>query len=140
MPGSDDAVAVLSAASPPPPADPVLRILERLRNDRSPPSHQAAPPRAEREAGAAAATAGPRFAIQLVAVARREQAEQAWTRLRRENPDLLGRLRPIIAEPEPTPAGLFRLRAGPVASAEEGRSLCSSLARRGVDCIVVQGS
>ena len=79
------------------------------------------------------------LAIQLVAVSRREQAERAWDRLLRENLDLLGRLQPIIVEPEPRAGALFRLRAGPVASLEDGRALCAALSGRGVDCIVVRG-
>jgi len=78
------------------------------------------------------------LAIQLVAVSRREQAERAWDRLLRENLDLLGRLQPIIVEPEPRAGALFRLRAGPVASLEDGRALCAALSGRGVDCIVVR--
>lgn len=132
-----DPLAVLSAASPPP-ADPALRILERLRAQQSP-SPPAAPSPAPTVPGSAAAAVDHGVAIQLVAVGRREQAERAWDWLRRENPDLLGRLQPIIAEPEQRGGALFRLRAGPVASLEDGRALCAALSGRGVDCIVVRG-
>lgn len=132
-----DPLAVLSAASPPP-ADPALRVLERLRAQQSP-SPPAAPLPAPTVPGSAPAAVDHGVAIQLVAVGRREQAERAWARLRRENLDLLGRLRPIIVEPERRAGALFRLRAGPVASLEDGRALCAALSGRGVDCIVVQG-
>jgi cell division septation protein DedD len=132
-----DPLAVLSAASPPP-ADPALRVLERLRAQQSP-SPTAAPSPAAAVPGSAAAGLRHGIAIQLVAVGRREQAERAWDRLRHENPDLLGRLQPIIAEPEHRASALFRLRAGPVASLEDGRALCAALSGRGVDCIVVRG-
>lgn len=137
--GDRDPVAVLAAAEPRP-ADPVLRILERMRRGQPGPPSAATPP-LPAPAGPAAVTgeARPRFSVQLVAVGRREQAERAWERLRGENPDLLARLQPIIAEPEPRTGALFRLRAGPLASAEEGRGLCASLARRGVECMVVDG-
>jgi cell division septation protein DedD len=130
-PGSDaagdgeDAVAVLSAASPPP-ADPALRLHERQRNRAG-----------ERPAEA---QAQPAYTVQLLAVSRREQATQAWSRLYRDHPDLLGRLQPIIVEPEQRVTSLFRLRAGPMASASEAQSVCASLARRGIECIVVHRS
>lgn len=130
-----DPLAVLSAASPPP-ADPALRVLERLRAQQSP---AAAAPSSPNPPGSAAVALRPRFAIQLVAVGRRDQAERAWDRLRDENSDLLGRLQPIIAQPEQEPGALFRLRAGPLASVEDARALCAALSGRGVDCIVVQG-
>jgi cell division septation protein DedD len=132
-----DPLAVLSAASPPP-ADPALRVLERLRAQQSP-AAAAAAPSSPSPPGSAAAALRPRFAIQLVAVGRRDQAERAWDRLRDENPDLLGRLQPIIAQPEQGSGALFRLRAGPLASVEDARTLCAALSGRGVDCIVVQG-
>jgi hypothetical protein len=130
-----DPLAVLSAASPPP-ADPALRVLERLRAQQSP---AAGAPSSPNPPGSAAAALRPRFAIQLVAVGRRDQAERAWDRLRDENLDLLGRLQPIIAQPEQGAGALFRLRAGPLASVEDARALCAALSGRGVDCIVVQG-
>lgn len=137
--GDKDPVAVLSAAEPQP-ADPVLRILARMRSGQPGPPSAATPPlRAPAGPEAVAASAPQRYSVQLVAVGRREQAERAWQRLRGENPDLLDRLQPIIAEPEPRAGSLFRLRAGPLASAEEGRGLCASLARRGVECMVVDG-
>lgn len=138
--GGKDAVAVLSATSPPP-ADPTLRLLERLRLRSSiagasrPAAALAAPASAKTEA--AGSERG--FAVQLLAAGRREQTVEAWGRLQRNNADLLGRLQPIIVEPERKVSNLFRLRAGPVASAREAQALCASLARRSVDCIVVQG-
>jgi cell division septation protein DedD len=127
--GEEDPLAVLSAASPPP-ADPALRVLERLRAQKSP---------APGAPGPGAAALRPGFAVQLLAVGRRDQAERAWDRLRSGNPDLLGRLQPIIARPEQRPGALFRLRAGPLASVEDARALCAALSSRGVDCLVVQG-
>jgi hypothetical protein len=138
-----DPLAVLSAASPPP-ADPALRVLERLRAQRSPAaaapsSPSLSPLPSPSEPGSAATGLRHGFAVQLLAVGRKDQAERAWDRLRDENPDLLGRLQPMIARPEPRPNALFRLRAGPVASVEDARALCAALSGRGVDCIVVQG-
>jgi cell division septation protein DedD len=132
-----DPLAVLSAASPPH-ADPALRVLERLRAQHVPAAAASSPP-APRALGPAEAALQPGFAIQLLAVGRRDQAERAWERLRSDNPDLLGRLQPTIAQPEQRVGSLFRLRAGPLASAEHGRALCAALSGRGVDCIVVHG-
>ncbi len=131
--GARDPVAVLSAAVPAP-ADPTLRILERLRTRMAFPPADGMPPSAK-----APAKAEPRVAIQLLAVGRRQLATEAWGRLQRDNADLLGRLQPTIVAPERKVSTLFRLRAGPVATAREAQSLCASLVRRGVDCIVVHG-
>jgi hypothetical protein len=125
-----DPVAVLAAAVPLP-ADPALRVLEQLRaRDGALPA--AAGSEAEPEAGAG-------VVIQLLAAGRRELATEAWSRLLRDNADLLGHLQPTIVEPEPTVSTLFRLRAGPLATVREAQALCASLARRKVDCIVVGG-
>ncbi|MGZ9033648.1 MAG: SPOR domain-containing protein [Rhodospirillales bacterium] len=138
-----DAIAVLAAASPQP-ADPALRVLESLRNRPPPgfgddePASPAAADDGDAAAGEGNVATGPGFTVQLVAMARREQALTAWDRLHRDNANLLGRLQPIIVEPERRVSTLYRLRAGPLASAREAMTLCASLARRGVDCIVVE--
>ena len=124
--GARDPVAVLAAAVPPP-ADPALRVLEQLR------ARDSAPP------AAAGSDAEAGFAIQLLAAGRRELATEAWSRLQRDNADLLGGLQPTIVEPERTVSTLFRLRAGPLATVREAQALCASLVRRKVDCIVVGG-
>lgn len=125
--GARDPVAVLAAAAPPP-ADPALRVLEQLRARDSAPLAETVG--SEAEAG---------FAIQLLAAGRRELATEAWSRLQRDNADLLGSLQPTIVEPEPTVSTLFRLRAGPLATVREAQAVCASLVRRKVDCIVVRG-
>jgi hypothetical protein len=138
-----DAVAVLAGASPQP-ADPALRVLESLRNRPPPrfgddePVSPALADDGDAAAGEGDVVAEPGFTVQLVATARREQALTAWDRLHRDNADLFGRLQPIIVGPERRVSTLYRLRAGPFASAREARTLCASLARRGVDCIVVE--
>lgn len=122
-----DPVAVLAAAVPPP-ADPALRVLEQLRARDSAPLAETVGSEAEAD-----------FAIQLLAAGRRELATEAWSRLQRDNADLLGGLQPTIVEPEPTVSTLFRLRAGPLATVREAQAVCASLVRRKVDCIVVGG-
>lgn len=144
---SEDAAAnrrALLAALPPPP--PVARVGERASLE---PQHRgsaaakagSAPTVLDKSALAAGAevaklaTGG--FEVQLIAVSRRDQAVSAWTNLVRENTDLLGALEPAIVGGEGR-GSLFRLRTGLFASNEQAQSLCASLKRRNVECVVVR--
>lgn len=80
------------------------------------------------------------IAVQLVAVARREQASDAWSRLRSENVDLLADLQPQIIDPGLEGTALYRLRAGPFISLGRAQELCAVLSVRKVDCIVVRNA
>jgi cell division septation protein DedD len=139
---SGAAIAVLSAVTPPPPAGRSGRTGgdEHPGQSRDAGGADAAVPAAASAAPppAAVTTSSSEFAVQLVAVSRRDQADDAWSRLRRENVDLLGELRPLILDPDGRRTSLYRLRAGPITSAEQAGSLCASLNARRVDCIVVR--
>ncbi len=85
-----------------------------------------------------AAPAAESIEIQLVAVGRRDQAVDVWSRLYGENGDLLSDLRPLLVEPDGRRTTLYRLRAGPFASSEQAQARCAALNERRVDCIVVR--
>lgn len=81
------------------------------------------------------------YQIQLVSSRSEEEAKAAWARLKSKNTDLLGPLSPIVARAELGDRGTFyRLRAGPIATEAKARSLCRSLAGRGVSCLIIHSS
>ncbi len=66
-----------------------------------------------------------------------ESAPIMWRRLERDQADLLGKLNHEIANIEAGDHGtLYLLRVGPLADVEASKSLCRTLAARGVDCLV----
>jgi general secretion pathway protein A len=66
-----------------------------------------------------------------------ESAPIMWRRLERDQADLLGNLNHEIANIEAGDHGtLYLLRVGPLAGVEASKSLCRTLAARGVDCLV----
>jgi len=75
--------------------------------------------------------------IQLGAFRVPENAGAVWQRLQRENPALLGNLRPRIDVVASSAGELHLLRASPVMTLELARSICGQLHDRAVDCLVV---
>ena len=62
-----------------------------------------------------------------------------WKKLRSKHPDVFAKLEPEIARADLGNKGvMFRLRAGPIDSEVQARSLCADLGRRKVDCLVVR--
>jgi|APTNR8051073442_1049403.scaffolds.fasta_scaffold02322_4 cell division septation protein DedD len=85
-----------------------------------------------------AASSGQAYRVQLIALRTQEQAEREWQRLVSTNRDLLGTLRPEVAQANLGSKGtVYRLRAGPVAGEAAARQLCKSLAQRKVGCLVI---
>ncbi len=126
---------VLAAATPVPP-------IGRARGDDAGLQRSAVTgenvPGAAASRPADAAPAAQSIEIQLVAVWRRDQAVDVWNRLQSGNGDLLSDLRPVLVEPDGRRTTLYRLRAGPFASAEQAQARCAALNERRVDCIVVR--
>ena len=88
---------------------------------------------------AAAAPSG--FRIQLAAVSSAEEIPRQWQRITSKNKDLLGNAKLMVEKIE-VPAKkqtLYRIQAGPFASAEEARDVCAKLAARKVSCFFVKG-
>ncbi len=73
------------------------------------------------------------FRVQLAAFRSLERASEAWSTLRGEHPDLLGRLEHHIERVELGGAGgvWHRLQAGPLPSEAAAEHLCRQLERRG---------
>ena len=72
------------------------------------------------------------FLVQVATMRSEERARGEWERLRRNNGDLLGKLRHLITRVDLGPGkGIFyRLRVGPLASKAEAKALCASLAAK----------
>jgi cell division septation protein DedD len=84
---------------------------------------------------------GSGYLIQLVSSRSEVEAKAAWARLKSKNGDVLGSLSPTVAPADLGDRGTFyRLRAGPIATEAKAKSICRSLAERGVSCLLVHAS
>lgn len=112
-----------------------------------PPSkRKAAPPQAASTTPSSAApkahspsstASGPR--VQLAAVVSEAEAHKEWERLLRANGDLLGSLSPTIVRANLGTKGVvYRVQAGPFASAAAASDLCGKLKARKVGCFVAR--
>lgn len=101
-----------------------------------------APAAAPEEAPASAtqtAAAGPGFRVQLAAVKSEADAQQAWTKLQKTHPDLLGGLQPTIQRADLGAQGIFyRVQAGSLPSREAAAALCDRLKAKDQACLVVK--
>jgi len=82
---------------------------------------------------------GKAYRLQLGAVRSPEAAQQEWQRLKRLQPDLLGKLEMTTAQVTLADKGVFyRILAGPILDAEEAERSCGELRRRNLGCILVK--
>jgi cell division septation protein DedD len=118
--------AVAPAAEAPPPA--------------APKTASVAPPPAKAQAPAPttpAASGG--WRVQLGALRSEAQAQQAWARLKKAQPDLLGKLALSTPKVDLGSKGIFyRIQAGPLADEAHAAATCNSLKSRHVACLVVK--
>jgi len=83
--------------------------------------------------------AGGAYQVQLFAGRSADEAKGAWARLKGKNADLLGALSPTVARADLGDRGMFyRLRAGPLSSEAQAKTLCQSLSGRGTSCIIIR--
>ncbi|MGE5540483.1 MAG: SPOR domain-containing protein [Gemmatimonas sp.] len=95
------------------------------------PQQQAAAPRP------AAPASGVR--IQLAAVGSEDAAHKEWDRLKRASGGLLDSVNPAFVRADLGDRGVvYRIQAGPLASAEAAADLCSKLKARNVGCFVAR--
>ena len=79
---------------------------------------------------ASASRSGP-IRIRLASLRSPEAAREEWARLKRDNTDLLGRLRAVAIRTDLGDKGIYyRVEAGPFADAAVAERLCSELRRR----------
>lgn len=89
-------------------------------------------------APAAAATGTGGYVVQLASYKDEASAMNGYQQLRTRHPSLLGSYRPLISKKAVGSFGTFyRLQVGPIASAQSGNQICSSLLAAGEkDCLV----
>ena len=77
------------------------------------------------------------FGVHLASYRQKESAEGGWKQLRSAHRDVLDGLEFSLQEVELAERGTFyRLKAGPLTSAEEARRICDTLTTRQVFCVV----
>lgn len=94
---------------------------------------------ADRTTGARARTSSG-HAIQFASYTQADDAHRGWDTLRERAPDLLAEIEPRVVDADLGPAAggvFYRLRTPPTSQAE-AKQLCTALAARGIDCLVVR--
>jgi len=87
----------------------------------------------------AAVNEGSGYRLQLAAVHSEAAAQQAWTRIKAEQKDLLGAIGGAWPRADLGERGIFyRVQAGPIDDAVKARRMCDELKRRRVACIIVR--
>jgi hypothetical protein len=98
----------------------------------------ASPAPTETSAEAPDASLPATFRVWLASYEAAAQAEAGWQDLVLRHGDLLAALTPTIVPPdEGAVEGLFRLQAGPFASAVAAQDVCRALGERDADCVAV---
>jgi hypothetical protein len=109
-----------------------------------PPAAKAAPQAKQatsRAGGTAAAPAERATPVQLRLGSLRspEAAREEWARLKRENPDLLGKLSAVAVRTDLGDQGIYyRIQAGSFGDAAAAEKLCGELKRRKLGCILAR--
>ena len=148
-PAAAAAPSSTATATPPVAATPPLATSAPAKPAAKPAAHAApaAAPKAPtqpKQAAAAAATsphAGTSSPVQvrLASLRSPEAAREEWARLKRENPDLLGKLTANAIRTDLGDRGVYyRVEAGPLADAAAAERLCGELKRRKFGCVVAR--
>ena len=104
---------------------------------KAPPKPAAAAP--AKPAATAAAVPGGKVQIQLASLRSPEAAREDWSRLKRENPDLLGKLTAVAVRTDLGDKGIYyRVLAGSFGDAAAAEKLCGELKRRNLGCVLAR--
>jgi cell division septation protein DedD len=77
--------------------------------------------------------------LQLGAVGSEDAAQKEWDRIKKANSDVLGSLSPNFVRADLGDKGVvYRIQAGPVATADAAADLCNKLRARSVGCFVAR--
>jgi len=145
--GQDAAPPPVSAA-PAPPVDPAEIVAKTPPASGAPlnlPTDATKPAPATPAAAPAAATVEPpapavpaaAWRVQLASLSKQTDAEAAWARMQKRNPDLLGALQLQVQAAALSKGTFYRVQAGPLPDRAAADSLCGSLKSRKQDCLVV---
>lgn len=124
----------------PPPAPQVPLVTQTA----APPAVAVAPPISPAASTAianapVAGASGAAYRLQLGAVRSEEAAKQEWEKLKRAQPDLLGKLSLTTSRADLGDKGIYyRIQAGPIADAAVATQSCATLKSRNVGCILVK--
>lgn len=137
------APAAKEAAPPAPPPAVATQPAARSANAPSaaaPAAAQSAPKAAAKAAPKPAAAApGGKVQLQLASLRSPEAARDDWTRLKRENPDLLGNLTAVAVRTDLGDKGIYyRILAGSFGDAAAAEKLCGELKRRNLGCVLAR--
>jgi hypothetical protein len=81
---------------------------------------------------------GSGYRLQFAAVHSEAAAQQAWTRIKAEQKDLLGAIGGTWPRADLGERGIFyRVQAGPIDDPVKAQRMCDELKRRHVACIIV---
>lgn len=130
-----DAAPGAPQTAAPAPAKPAAKAAAEPKPPAQPKPAQAKP------AAAAPAEAAPngRIQVRLGSLRSPDGAREEWTRLKRENADLLGNLTANAVRADLGEKGIYyRIEAGPFADAAAAERLCSELKRRNRGCILAR--
>jgi sporulation related protein len=129
----------LSAA--PPGASPTKSAAPKVAPQpaaKAPPQPKQPAPRAPATAAAPAGKASP-VQLRLGALRSPEAAREEWARLKRENPDLLGKLSAVAVRTDLGDQGIYyRIQAGSFGDGAAAEKLCGELKRRKLGCILAR--
>ncbi|MGC2412898.1 MAG: SPOR domain-containing protein, partial [Stellaceae bacterium] len=77
--------------------------------------------------------------VQLGSLRSPEAAREDWARLKRENPDLLGKLTAVAVRSDLGDKGIYyRVLAGSFGDAAAAAKLCGELKRRNLGCVLAR--
>lgn len=98
-----------------------------------------AAPAPAKQAAPAAAAAGGKVQLQLGSLRSPEAAREDWARLKRDNPDLLGKLTAVAVRTDLGDKGIYyRVLAGSFGDAATAEKLCGELKRRNLGCVLAR--
>jgi hypothetical protein len=77
--------------------------------------------------------------VQLASLRSPDAARDEWVRLKRDNPDLLGKLTAVAVRADLGERGIYyKIEAGPLPSKDAASRLCSQMRQRDLDCQLVR--
>jgi hypothetical protein len=124
-------------AAPPATKSAAAKVAPASAAKAAPQPKQPAPAQAAAATGPAA-KAGP-VQLRLGSLRSPEAARDEWARLKRENPDLLGKITAVAVRTDLGDQGIYyRIQAGSFGDAAAAEKLCSELKRRKLGCILAR--
>jgi hypothetical protein len=104
-----------------------------------PPPPVAAGPKPAPKPGQLQATMPDGVRVQLASLRSPDAARDEWIRLKRDNPDLLGKLTAVAVRADLGERGIYyKIEVGPLASKDAASRLCGQMRQRDLDCQLVR--